>query len=89
MSNNVVSIFKNRDANKDIRSMDKMQLLEEMVRFQEERSALGQEARMTKPMILRGIAIFTGLEKTCDTPEMYSLASSYRRHLQITLDEMK
>lgn len=60
--------------------MDKMQLLEEMVRFQEERSAAG---RLTPDMIDRGLVLFRLLEETAETEDLRILTRSYRRHLEI------
>lgn len=61
-----------------ILSMDKLELLEEMVRFQEERSRLGQ---LTLPMMVRGQILFKALEDNAETQELRILTRSYRRHL--------
>jgi hypothetical protein len=65
-----------------ILSMDKLELLEEMVRFQEERSRVGH---LTLTMILRGRYLFSALEKASETNELRLLAKSYRRHLEFEL----
>ncbi len=65
-----------------ILSMDKLELLEEMVRFQEERSRLGH---LTLQMIIRGRYLFNALEKASETNELRLLAKSYRRHLEFEL----
>ena len=85
---NVVSIFKNKNSSYEqrIAMMDKMQLLEEMVRFQEQRSRTGI---LTKLDAQSGIILFRELERKCETPELAALSSSYRRHLEIKLKEMK
>ena len=61
-----------------IRGLDKLELLEEMVRFQEERSRVG---RLTLSMMVRGKILFKALEETAETNELRLLTSSYRRHL--------
>jgi hypothetical protein len=92
MNNNVVSLKAVRDlkeAEHDemayharILGMDKIQLLDEMVRFQEERSKLGQ---LTLQMMTQGKHLFRALEKTAETQELKILTRSYRRHLEYEL----
>jgi|GEM_PF-977708 len=65
-----------------ILGMDKLELLEEMVRFQEERSALGH---LTPEMMVRGKILFKALEDTAETHELQLLTRSYRRHLEFEL----
>ncbi len=67
-----------------ILSMDKMDLLEEMVRFQEERSREGQ---LTPKMMAEGQILFGALEKSAETEELRLLTRSYRRHLEYELTE--
>jgi hypothetical protein len=62
--------------------MDKLELLEEMVRFQEERSRVGE---LTPSMMLRGKILFKALEETAETQELRLLTRSYRRHLDYEL----
>jgi hypothetical protein len=62
-----------------ILTMDKLELLEEMVRFQEERSRLGH---LTLSMMVRGKMLFKALEETAETQELRLLTRSYRRHLE-------
>lgn len=62
-----------------ILAMDKLTLLEEMVKFQEERSRLGE---LTPEMIVRGKVLFRALEETAETEELRILTRSYRRHLE-------
>lgn len=62
-----------------ILSMDKLELLEEMIRFQEERSKLGE---LSVSMMVRGKYLFKALEETAETQEMKILTRSYRRHLE-------
>ena len=64
--------------------MDKLELLEEMVRFQEERSRIGE---LTLPMMIRGKVLFKALEETAETQELKLLTRSYRRHLEFELSE--
>jgi hypothetical protein len=61
-----------------ILGMDKLALLEEMVRFQQERSRNGE---LTLEMIARGKYLFKALEERAETQELQLLARSYRRHL--------
>ena len=68
-----------------ILSMDKLELLNEMVRFQEYRSKQGS---LSKTDLERGKILFTALEKTAETPELASLSKSYRKHLTHELKEM-
>lgn len=67
-----------------ILSMDKLALLEEMVRFQEERSKLGH---LTPAMMTRGKILFRALEESAETQELRLLTGSYRRHLEHELRE--
>ena len=92
MSDNVVSlkavreIKVARDEDHEYRAriltMDKMELLEEMVRFQEERSAIGE---LTLPLMIKGQVLFKALEESAETQELQLLTRSYRRHLDFEL----
>ena len=62
-----------------ILSMDKLELLEEMVRFQEERSRRGS---LSLAMMLKGKYLFKALEENAETQELRILTRSYRRHLE-------
>ncbi len=62
-----------------IASMDKFELLEEMIRFQEERSRVGE---LTLGMMVRGKCLFQALEENAETRELTLLTRSYRRHLE-------
>lgn len=62
-----------------ILGMDKLALLEEMVRFQQERSRVGE---LTVEMMARGKYLFKALETRAETQELQLLAKSYRRHLE-------
>ncbi len=62
-----------------ILGMDKVELLEEMVRFQEERSRVGH---LTMQMMVRGKVLFKALEDHAETQELRILSRSYRRHLE-------
>lgn len=66
-----------------INRMNKIELLEEMVRFQEERSEKG---KLTATMMVRGRILFRALESHAETEELRLLASSYRRHLEHELE---
>ncbi len=67
-----------------ILGMDKLALLEEMVRFQQERSARGD---LTPLMMRQGRYLFKALEEKAETEELRLLARSYRRHLDHELSE--
>jgi hypothetical protein len=67
-----------------ILSMDKVQLLEEMVSFQEERSRNGV---LSLPMMVRGKILFRALEKNAETDALRMLTRSYRRHLEFEMQE--
>jgi hypothetical protein len=62
-----------------INRMSKMELLEEMVRFQEDRS---QRDQLSLTMMVRGRILFRAIEINAETEELRLLASSYRRHLE-------
>ncbi len=66
--------------------MDKLELLNEMVRFQEERSKLGQ---LTLAMIVRGRHLFKALEDNAETHELKNLSRAYRRHLEYELADLR
>jgi len=68
----------------EILCMDKLELLEEMVRFQEERSEVGH---LTPKMMVRGKHLFGALEKVAETKALRMLTGSYRRHLECELKE--
>lgn len=77
-----------KDAESDIEyrakilGMDKLELLEEMVRFQEERSRIGH---LTPRMMIEGKILFKALEDSAETNELRILTRSYRRHLEFEL----
>jgi len=62
--------------------MDKHELLEEMVRYQEERKRLG---RLTPSLMIRGRTLFAALEESAESEELQILSRSYRRHLDYEL----
>ena len=66
-----------------INRMNKIELLEEMVRFQEQRSA---KEKLSLTMMVRGKILFRALELHAETDELRLLASSYRRHLEHEID---
>jgi hypothetical protein len=68
-----------------IARMNKYELLEEMVRFQEERTAKG---KLNLEMMVRGQILFRALELTSETSELRLLASSYRRHLEYEIEAL-
>lgn len=62
-----------------ILSMSKVELLEEMVYFQERRRDAGH---LTLQMMLEGRHLFKALEEAADTEELRILSRSYRNHLE-------
>ena len=62
-----------------ILTMEKLELLDEMVRFQQERTQLGY---LTPKMMIRGKLLFRALETSAETRELRALTGSYRRHLE-------
>lgn len=69
-----------------ILGMSKVELLEEMVSFQEERKRLGN---LSGEMMVRGKFLFKALEEVADTQELKILSRSYRRHLEYELQAMR
>jgi hypothetical protein len=67
-----------------ILGMDKLELLQEMVRFQEERSKIGH---LTPDMMVKGKFLFKALEQNAETEELKILTRAYRRHLEHELIE--
>lgn len=70
---------------KMILSLSKTELLDEMVRFQEERTKMG---KLTLPMMVRGKHLFKALEEQAETQELKALTGAYRRHLEYELAEL-
>lgn len=68
-----------------IDAMDKLELLAEMVRYQEWRSSVGY---LTRDMIFQGIILFRALEAKAETIELEMLCRSYRRHLEYERDNV-
>ncbi len=64
--------------------MDKLELLEEMVRFQEERTAVGY---LTLKMMVQGQILFKVLEEKAETLELRDLAGTYSKHLKLEMQE--
>jgi hypothetical protein len=62
-----------------ILSMSKVELLEEMVRFQEERKTVGT---LPPELMQKGRHLFRALEESADSQELKILSRSYRRHLE-------
>lgn len=71
------------DYEKRIFHMSKLELLEEMMHFQEERSSLGH---LSLKMMIQGQILFKALEDNAETEELKSLSRSYRRHLKYELE---
>ena len=69
--------YKNR-----IETMDKVELLDEMVRFQEERSKLGE---LNVHLMVKGRILFRALEEHAETSALRALTKAYRRHLEYEL----
>ena len=79
---NVINMSDRRKINTDYKklvgSMDKIQLLEAMVDFQETRTA---EGKLTPELIAYGLVLFKALTENAETPELKTLSRSYYRHL--------
>lgn len=73
-----------KDYQERIANMTKLDLLEEMIRFQEERSETGS---LTLSLMVRGKILFKALEASAETREMRNLSRSYRKHLEYELSE--
>jgi Tfp pilus assembly protein PilN len=69
---------------KQIAEMNKLELLDEMVRFQEERAQIGH---LTPSLMVRGEVLFKALSENAETQELQLLSRSYRRHLHYELQE--
>ncbi|MBY0471752.1 hypothetical protein K2X30_11350 [bacterium] len=69
-----------------IAGLSKLELLEEMVRFQEERT---KEGKLTLPMMIRGRHLFRALELSAETKELQILTKAYRRHLDYEMATFK
>ena len=67
-----------------INRMNKIELLDEMVRFQERRSS---KEKLTLTMMVRGRILFRALEIQAETEDLRLLASSYRRHLDHEINQ--
>ena len=78
------ALSEDQDYQARIAGMEKLELLEEMVRFQEERSRVGH---LTLPMMIQGRILFQALEETAETHELRLLSRSYRRHLDHEMSE--
>lgn len=69
-----------------IQSLDKTELLEEMVNFQEERTKVGQ---LTERMMIQGQILFARLEIVAESAELRELAKTYRNHLRYELEALQ
>lgn len=78
--------YHDRDYETMVKGMSKIELLEEMVKFQEERSRVGH---LTPGMMVRGQVLFTALEVCAETEELKILTRSYKRHLAHELEAYK
>lgn len=61
-----------------IASLNKVELLEEMIHFQEERARKG---RLTAQMMIQGKVLFRALEESAETEELRQFSRIYRKHL--------
>ena len=69
---------------KRIAQMHKLELLDEMMDFQDERTRVGH---LTPRMMIRGRILFKTLEARAETRALQVLARSYHRHLKLELEE--
>ena len=61
-----------------ILKMDKLELLEEMIQFQDLRN---EEKSLSPNLIIRGQILFNALEEVAETHELKSLTRDYKKHL--------
>src|ERR1700691_4110618 len=71
----------NADYQMKIAAMDKVKLLEEMVRFQEETLAV-DNTLLPLDVIIRGLIVFNQLKDNCETAELKDLVSFYTKILE-------
>ncbi len=76
---------KNLDYTQKIHSMSKVELLEEMVRFQQKRTTQGA---YDQHMMLEGKILFQALEKVAETEELRTLSKRYQKHLTLELEQL-
>lgn len=69
-----------------ILSMSKVELLNEMVAFQEERAKAGV---LSAALLIRGRVLFRALEEHAETDALRALTRSYRRHLEYEIQDYK
>jgi hypothetical protein len=70
---------------KKIQAMDKLELLDQMVTFQEQRSKTG----LSTKMMIEGQILFKALESTAQTEELRVLARNYCEHLKEQYEKYK
>lgn len=63
----------------EIAQLDKLELLEEMLHFQEERKQVGF---LTPEMMVLGQILYQAIADSAETPELRNLTQSYTRHLK-------
>lgn len=69
----------NLDYKAKLLGMSKLDLLEEMVSFQEEQAI---EGNLTEDAIVRGLSLFKELHRQSETSELRELTGAYKRHLE-------
>ena len=67
-----------------IDGMEKLDLLNELVAFQEERT---KEGKLTPGLLVRGRILFTALEAKAESDALLSLMRAYRKHLEYEREE--
>lgn len=67
-----------------IDGMEKVDLLNELVAFQEERT---REGKLTPGLLVRGRILFRALEATAESDALLALMRSYRKHLEYEREE--
>lgn len=73
-----VIAFPNKRWESYYNGLDKLELLEQMVNFQERRSRMKE---FTPEMRQEGIALFSALERTAETPELRIMTANYVKRL--------
>ena len=73
---------------KVINGMDKVELLEEMVRVVDQRSAKGPEFFTNRENVLRGLILFEKLNKQAESEDLFVLTTNYVKYLKNCLTKL-
>lgn len=67
-------------------NMSKTELLEEMVRYQSKRASY-KDQEVPLNLMIRGKSLFKALSQAAETRELKILTQSYRKHLDLELEQ--